>query len=608
MKTHDFFVPVSSTKLVETFEKQLGSQVNLEKYTREQLEDMRNKLRTRVFQHEGSSKYNDLLTNEVYQRDKAMLQLLNTRIKEMLGEAKKGVRDVKRTKKSKGTKPDFLDMDKDGNKTEPMKKAIKDKKVAESHTGSVPQVGDEVYYRKRRIGWYKGYDQNTNKVIIDPDVEEVGDDYINRDLYWDADAVTIKPAQQDMLESPDSNKAAAKKAPSAAERAKTRDQQRTTAAKKARDTAQRKGITQDKDGTYHTKESKMKEEVKKSEIPAALRKAKGGDWKVSQADLDKEANSSRSSAGGLEKEKAKLRDKGMMEEPADKSRIPAAHRKAKGGDWKVSLSDLDKEASKSRSSKAGLDKEKAELKSKGMMEADKPSAGMTKKEKSAVVKKARAGKDIGKSGKGFEKVAKAAKKGGARDPEAVAAAAMWKQQAKESFRRNVKVVNESLAHYIMEDEEGKAKTITAASDIVNDFTSWMQRVGQYQTKAIIELADAIRADFGVQQAEAFKQTVAPALAATLETLTQQREAISNAVAVLAGEDIPPEEQMGMEPEVGPESPDMEPVGPDMMNEPGDEFGASDAAAGPGLTGREMRESRFAQRLAESHSIMSKLAR
>jgi len=59
-----------------------------------------------------------------------------------------------------------------------------------------------------------------------------------------------------------------------------------------------------------------------------------------------------------------------------------------------------------------------------------PSAGLTKKEKSEVVKKAKKGEDIGKKGKGFEKVKKAAEKGGAKDPEAVAAAQMWKQEAK----------------------------------------------------------------------------------------------------------------------------------------------------------------------------------
>lgn len=449
MKTNDFFTPIGSSKLLENFERQFGSQVNLDKYTREELEDMRNKLRTRVFQHEGSAGYNELLTNEAYQKDKAMLQLLNTRIKEMLGEnlkqlrdkmvelseAKKGVRDVKRTKKSKGSKPDFLDVDKDGNKAEPMKKAIKDKKVKES------------------------------------DNDEFG--------------------------------------------------------------------------------------AKKSDVPAYKRKASGA------------------------------------------------------ADWKVSADDLEKEKARSKSTSAGIARKKKELGDQGVMETGKPSAGMSKKEKSAVVKKARAGKDIGKAGKGFAKVEKAAKKGGARDPKAVAAAAMWKQQAKESFKRNVAIVNESLTRMINEDEEGKAKTITAASDIVNDFTSWMQRVGQYQTKALIELADAIRADFGIQQSEEFKASVAPALAATLETLTQQREAISNAVAILAGEDLP-QDQMGMEPGSDLEEPDlgpgMEPAGPDMMNEPGDEFGASDAAAGAGSAGREMRESRFAQKLAESHSIMFKLAK
>lgn len=80
-------------------------------------------------------------------------------------------------------------------------------------------------------------------------------------------------------------------------------------------------------------------------------------------------------------------------------------------------------------------KKEADLDGDGDMEkvqkeSAKPSAGMSKAEKSAVVKKAKAGGDIGKPGKGFEKVEKAAKKGGAKDPKAVAAAAMWKQQAK----------------------------------------------------------------------------------------------------------------------------------------------------------------------------------
>ena len=56
----------------------------------------------------------------------------------------------------------------------------------------------------------------------------------------------------------------------------------------------------------------------------------------------------------------------------------------------------------------------------------KPSAGLSKKKKSAVSKKAHKGGDIGHKGKGFKDVVSKAKEWGAKDPEAVAAAAMWK--------------------------------------------------------------------------------------------------------------------------------------------------------------------------------------
>jgi hypothetical protein len=227
------------------------------------------------------------------------------------------------------------------------------------------------------------------------------------------------------------------------------------------------------------------------------------------------------------------------------------------------------------------------------------------------------GKDEGKPGKNFAKIAKKAgekygsKKAGERVAGAVRAKLAKAGKLEESnFKAHVRLVNESLAYYIAEDEEGKAKAITAAGDMVNDFTSWMQRVGQYQTKTMIELADAIKADFGAQEAEQFKQAVAPALAQVLEILTQQREAISGAVAVLAGE-ASPMDAMGAEPGMDA---GMDSSAPDMMNpEPaGDEFGASDAAAGgdevAGRAVRESKDQRRARKLAEAHSIISKLAK
>lgn len=66
----------------------------------------------------------------------------------------------------------------------------------------------------------------------------------------------------------------------------------------------------------------------------------------------------------------------------------------------------------------------------------KPSAGMTEKEKSVVAKKTRAGKDMGKKGKNFEKIAKEV--GGGKKGEAIAAAAMWKGEAKKAKKKHMK--------------------------------------------------------------------------------------------------------------------------------------------------------------------------
>jgi hypothetical protein len=61
---------------------------------------------------------------------------------------------------------------------------------------------------------------------------------------------------------------------------------------------------------------------------------------------------------------------------------------------------------------------------KAVKEAAKPSAGLSKEKKSEVVKDAKSGKDLGKPGKSFDKVA--AKAGGGEKGKKIAAAAMWK--------------------------------------------------------------------------------------------------------------------------------------------------------------------------------------
>jgi hypothetical protein len=77
-----------------------------------------------------------------------------------------------------------------------------------------------------------------------------------------------------------------------------------------------------------------------------------------------------------------------------------------------------------KAGKEGKDLDKVRDKYDKYDESAKPSAGLSAAKKSATVKKAKAGGDIGKPGKGFDKLAK--KAGGGEKGEKIAAAAMWK--------------------------------------------------------------------------------------------------------------------------------------------------------------------------------------
>ncbi len=181
--------------------------------------------------------------------------------------------------------------------------------------------------------------------------------------------------------------------------------------------------------------------------------------------------------------------------------------------------------------------------------------------------------------------------------------------------KNLNTLKESIEYYLIESEEEKAQIIAAGLDMIEDFTSWMQRIGQYQTKTSLEMSDDIRNEWGMEKSGQFKQAVTPALQSALDTLGQVREQLSAAVAVLSGENAV---QNPMGPDAGnPTLPadDMNmPADQEMSELPPeeeDEFSASDAAAGGAETaGRERRESREYQkmkRLEESHSILAKLA-
>lgn len=365
MNTFDIDRPVTAHSLNENLYKQFNVRINFDKYTREELEDYRNLLRTKVNQLESGANFNELLTNENYQKDKYVLGVLNTRIKELLGEAKK----------------------------------IAEKKLSAPETKKKEKIVKSM--KKDKGDFEKRYGKRGKEV-----------------MYATATKLAKKTAEDSVEE-----------------------------------------------GT------KMK--TTKKAKPDFL-------------DMDKDGN---------KKEPMK---KAVADKKSDKK-------------------------------------------------------GMSSKQE----------KFFGK-----------------------------KKVKEDRLLEDSKIIIEAVVHYLREDEEGKAKAITSGVDMVNDFTSWMQRVANYQTKTMIELSDSIRANFGVQEAETFKASVGSALETALNALTTTREEINNAVAVLAGE-APAAEPMGQEPGMdGMDDAEMGMSEPDELNMPGeDEFAASDAAAGgPETLGRMKRES------------------
>lgn len=91
MQIREFNQPMTSNKLNESLAQKFGYKINLEHFSDVQLEDARNKLRTRISQFEVNESFDSVLENPVYQKTKLMLDVLNQAIveREMTG-AEKG--------------------------------------------------------------------------------------------------------------------------------------------------------------------------------------------------------------------------------------------------------------------------------------------------------------------------------------------------------------------------------------------------------------------------------------------------------------------------------------------------------------------------------------
>ena len=82
MQITDFTKPVTSKRLNESLAQKFGYKLNLEKFTIEQLEDARNKLRTEQHQFETNESYDAVHTDHTYHKNKMFLDVINQEIAE----------------------------------------------------------------------------------------------------------------------------------------------------------------------------------------------------------------------------------------------------------------------------------------------------------------------------------------------------------------------------------------------------------------------------------------------------------------------------------------------------------------------------------------------
>jgi hypothetical protein len=161
-------------------------------------------------------------------------------------------------------------------------------------------------------------------------------------------------------------------------------------------------------------------------------------------------------------------------------------------------------------------------------------------------------------------------------------------------------IDEPEERRIAEGAEDTAELVMASKEMVEKLTGWMEDTAEMQSQSMLELADAIRDEMGQEAAEAFTNSVKPALDSLYSAMEQTRVALIGGVSQLTGEGDPMN-PMGADDPMSPDmyqsdgDANMDPAGDmDMDMDPagGDEFGAAAPAAGGELgADRARRESR-----------------
>jgi hypothetical protein len=145
---------------------------------------------------------------------------------------------------------------------------------------------------------------------------------------------------------------------------------------------------------------------------------------------------------------------------------------------------------------------------------------------------------------------------------------------------------ENKDQLIQESEMGRSQAILAAKDMVDSVQGMLEDVSEMANEQMPALLDTIRDQIGMTEAENFKGSVGGILETLQAAISSSREQMDMAARALAGEqadqpmDMAVDAQAGMAPPVEAGEVDVE---------VGDEFDATDAAAGPDEIGRAKRD-------------------
>ena len=143
---------------------------------------------------------------------------------------------------------------------------------------------------------------------------------------------------------------------------------------------------------------------------------------------------------------------------------------------------------------------------------------------------------------------------------------------------------ENKQQLVQESEMGRSQAILAAKDMVDSVQDMLEDVSEMANEQMPALLDTIRDQIGMTEAENFKASVGGILETLQAAISSSREQMDMAARALAGEQTDQAMDMGPEADMAP------PVEAGEVDiAVGDEFDATEPAAGDDAVGREKRD-------------------